>query len=86
MIQYDQTESWHPILDLPSATVRLDVLSVQGAGKMTKSRKLEEGAKKVEGSGVVQNQTEIQASNMVSIEESEIEFEPQQVFSSKFGT
>ncbi|RXH78030.1 hypothetical protein DVH24_040001 [Malus domestica] len=35
-----------------------------GAGKMTKSRKLEEGAIKVEGSGVVQNQTEIQASNM----------------------
>lgn len=48
-------------------TVRLNVLSVQGAGKMTKSRKLEEGAKKVEGSGVVQNQIEIQASNMVSM-------------------
>ncbi|KAM1515904.1 hypothetical protein FF1_014949 [Malus domestica] len=84
--QYDQAESWRPILDLPSATVRLDVLSVQGAGKMTKSRKLEEGAKKVEGSGVVQNQTEIQASNMVSMEESKIEFKPQQVCSSEFGT
>ncbi|KAM1080294.1 hypothetical protein ACFX13_015235 [Malus domestica] len=83
MIQYDQTESWRPVLELPSATVRLDVLSVQGAGKMTKSRKLEEGAIKVEGSGVVQNQTEIQASNM---EESKIEFEPQQGFSSEFGT
>ncbi|KAM2227936.1 hypothetical protein ACFXTI_014694 [Malus domestica] len=57
-----------------------------GVGKMTKSRKLKEGAKKVEGSGVVQNQTEIQASNMVSMEESEIEFEPQQVCSSEFGT
>ncbi|KAM1626530.1 hypothetical protein ACFXTN_013521 [Malus domestica] len=64
--QYDQTESRRPILELPSATVRLDVLSVQGAGKMTKSRKLDEGGIKVEGSGVVQNQTEIQASNMKS--------------------
>lgn len=48
--QYDQTESQRPVLELPSATVRLDVLSVQGARKVTKSRKLEEGAKKVEGS------------------------------------
>lgn len=66
MIQYDQTESRRPVVELPSATVRLDVLSVQGAGKMTKSRKLE-GAKKVEGRGVVQNQIEIQASNIVSM-------------------
>ncbi|KAB2632971.1 hypothetical protein D8674_029218 [Pyrus ussuriensis x Pyrus communis] len=59
MIQYDQTESRRPLVELPSATVGLDVLSVQGAGKMTKTRELEEGAKKIEGSGVVQNQTEI---------------------------
>ncbi|KAM1376758.1 hypothetical protein PS1_038742 [Malus domestica] len=87
MIQYDQTESRRPLVELPSTTVGLDVLSVQGAGKMTKARELEEGAKKIEGSGVVQNQTEIHgSSNTVSMEESETEFEPQQVFSSEFGT
>ncbi|CAN6713312.1 unnamed protein product [Malus baccata var. baccata] len=86
MIQHDQTESQRPVVELPLATVGLDVLSVQGAGKMTKARELEEGAKKIEGSGVVQNQTEIQgSSNMVSMEESETKFEPQ-VFSSEFGT
>ncbi|XP_068305438.1 uncharacterized protein [Pyrus communis] len=87
MLQHDQTEGQRPVVELPSATVGLDVLSVQGAGKMTKARELGEGAKKIEGSGVVQNQTEIHgSSSMVSMEESETEFEPQQVFSSEFGT